>query len=63
MEGRLKDRGGAGFADAGERDGGSAASARFDAELDARLGAIIAFSTFVEPQTGQFTSERLTCLS
>jgi hypothetical protein len=29
----------------------------------ARRGAMIAFSTFVEPQTGQFTSERFTCLS
>ena len=27
------------------------------------LGAIIAFSTFGEPQTGQVTSDRLTCLS
>ena len=33
------------------------------AKLCARLGAIIAFSTFVEPQTGQLTSARLACLS
>ncbi len=32
------------------------------ADSDARLGAMIAFSTFAEPQTGQVTSDRLRLL-
>ena len=51
--------GGAGLGGVGVGDGGrgSAASPEF------RLGAIIAFSTFAEPQTGHVTSLRLACLS
>src|ERR1700745_2870894 len=36
---------------------------RLPATLDAKLGAMIAFSTFAEPHIGQVTSPRLACLS
>jgi hypothetical protein len=49
--------GGCGAGLGGVGDGGAAASPRV------RRGAMIAFSTFTEPQTGHVISPRLTCLS
>ena len=55
--GVLAGAGGVAAGGAGMSGGGSGTSAR------ASRGAMIAFSTLAEPQTGQVTSPRLDCLS
>ncbi len=65
---------GAGWSGGGPGDGGAGEGAGgcgpatpgigvFTVAVEATRGAIIAFSTLVEPHSGQATSERLLCLS
>ena len=55
--------GGVGTGGAGDGPGGCGMVGSANADPDARLGAMIAFSTFAEPQTGHVTSARFACLS